>query len=209
MPAKTPRPFSHLLDDLDGIYDEIWSTLQRAVENATHGWHLPVVGTESAGRANMRIVVLRAADPLQGTLAFHTDRRSEKIAQIEANPHVSWNFYDQSMRVQVQIDTTAQVHSDDALADERWHASRLESRRCYLAPYPPGQAVVERTFNLPESLRDRPPTETEAVAGREHFVVVSAQVHAINWLYLNAAGNLGARFQIENAKRVESTWVTA
>ena len=180
-----------------------------AATSSRHGWHLPVIGTVDAkSRAAMRTGVLRAADQQRGQLTCHTDRRSLKVEHLLRNPALTWLFYDASIRVQLSIVIQATVHTEDELADHRWKLSRLESRRCYLAPLPPGLPSESLTVNLPENLQDRPPSEAEAAAGRENFAVIHAGVQTMNFLWLNHRGNVRSCFNLQEDGGGEASWLT-
>ena len=209
MADQQANPFSAVLNDLAGVYQTIWSELVRAAHEPAHGWYLPVLGSVFAGRCSLRTVVLRAVDAERRTLIVHTDRRSAKVEQIQASPHVAWLFYDTDTRTQLRVESMATLHFDDACADEQWRNSRLESRRTYLGPYQPGAIVAEPTINLPPELRNRPPTSEEVQPGRRNFAVISAQVLSIEWLLLQQTGNLAARFELNPQGGIDSTWLTA
>lgn len=195
-PQRTLLPFEQCLDRLETLHTCIWDHLEKAAQQPQHGWHLPIVG--SAGRGDeysLRTVVLRAADRYARTIVCHTDLRSPKIQQLRTNPRLNWLFYDRERRVQLRVLTTATIHTDDAIAHKNWENLRLESQRCYLAPLPPGTAITSPNVNLPEQLRDRPPTREEALAGRSNFAVVAGNVTSMDFLWLNQRGNLRAAFE--------------
>ena len=202
------RVFTDVLGDLEAIEHKIWQQLTAAVGDAQHGWHLPVLGTASNVGCHLRTVVLRDVLTELRHVICHTDRRSEKMAHITADPRVQWHFYDAVQRVQVVLTGTATVHTSNAFADQRWNASRLESRRCYLAPHAPGEVVSSGNVNLPAELRNTIPTEEQSAAGRENFAVVDATITEIDWLYLHQHGNVRAKFVYQDG-RVDRDWIAA
>lgn len=208
MVESEQRDFADVLDSLDGIHCKIWTNLQLAANTVRHGWYLPVLGTASNGLPELRTVVLRGVNYAQRQLLCHTDRRSPKVGSIGANPNVSWLFYDAESRVQLRVRSTATLHFDDHPAESCWQGSRLESRRCYLAPEAPGLTKAHQTVNLPDDLRERPPTEDEADRGRSNFAAIVATVRVIDWLCLRSTGNLAARFVFDADGLAESTWLT-
>lgn len=207
MPDLPPRRFSEKLDSLDGILAESWTQLAAATATASHGWHLPVVSTIENGHPRGRMVVLRGADAATRTIWFHTDARSSKIEEMQAERQTSWLFYDSENRVQLSLHALATVHTDDDVAQAAWDASRLESLRCYLAPERPGKLSEEPTVNLPLDLIKRPPTDLEAAEGRENFAVVRAEVTSLDFLYLKQSGNVRAQFTWADNEWT-SSWVT-
>lgn len=193
-------------DDLATIEDDIWNDLLLAVTDSRHEWHLPVLGTSGSTGPQLRTVVLRDVNRETRSLVCHTDRRAEKVIEIEKDPEVCWLFYSWEARVQLRMTGTAKLHTDDSIADARWTASRLESRRCYLAPLTPGEVVSPGFVNLPEELRERPPTFEEVESGRRHFAVISCEIHRIEWLFLHWTGNRRAEFNY-SGRRVVRNWL--
>jgi general stress protein 26 len=190
----TPEP------TLDSVLSALWSGLAAAVRDRDHSWHLPTLATIGLdGSPQARTVVLRDIDPVAATILCHTDARSPKVAEIAAQPEVAWHFYDPRSRVQLRVKAIAAVHravADDPLALERWSASTLSARRCYLAPRPPGEPCDGPSANLPEHLLDRSPVAGEDEPGRPHFAVVLTRAIEIDWLWLRAPGHRRARFAL-------------
>jgi general stress protein 26 len=193
-PEPTPEP------TLDSVLSALWSGLAAAVRDRDHSWHLPTLATIGLdGSPQARTVVLRDIDPVAATILCHTDARSPKVAEIAAQPEVAWHFYDPRSRVQLRVKAIAAVHravADDPLALERWSASTLSARRCYLAPRPPGETADGPSANLPEGLLDRSPVAGEDLPGRTNFAVVATRAVEIDWLWLRAGGHRRARFSV-------------
>ena len=70
-----------MYDDLDQVRADLESRLARAATDRKGAMHTPVVVT---GDVDARVMVLRAFDPSNRTLRFHTDVRAPKVAAIEA-----------------------------------------------------------------------------------------------------------------------------
>jgi pyridoxine/pyridoxamine 5'-phosphate oxidase len=132
---------------LDEIRDYVWNALERAAHNRHDAFHTAMTGTISEFGCQMRTVILRKVDRHSGTLFFHTDYRSVKIRELEKDHRLSWLFYDADRKVQIRAASTAAVHYQDAVARERWQASSLSSRRCYLAPSAPGQFTTQSHYS--------------------------------------------------------------
>jgi len=197
---------------LDRVLAGIWSSLARAAASAKSPWHAPGLATTSPdGHPSARTVILRACDAEARTLICHTDRRADKLGHVAAQPRVAWLFYDAPRKVQLRAEAIATVHTDDALADERWAASSLSSRRCYLAPHTPGEPVPAEHAgphpNLPDDLRDRVPSEDETTPGRAHFAVIRTRITAFDWLYLKHDGHRRARFAWDDGGRLTASWI--
>ena len=191
---------------VEAIWDDVRLTLTRGVADARHPWHHPVIGTMGPSGVELRTVILRRYIPDRRLLAFHTDRRSPKIAHITADPRVAWLFYDPVGKVQLRISAHAEIHVDTPLAEEQWERTQLYSRRCYMAPHAPSDPVPEWDPNLPEAIRDRRPETEESEAGRVNFAVVATRVESIDWLYLRGRGHQRARLTWP-AGRLKGQWL--
>ena len=179
----------------DAALETAWALLEDGAARADAEFHTPVLATTAAdGAANVRTVVLRAVDRAARELICHTDVRTAKAPEIGADGRVMWLFYDRAEKVQLRVHAVAELHRADSLARARWEASRLSSRRCYLAPEPPGTAADGPTSGLPAPFEARPPDEDESEAGWPHFAVVRSVATRIEWLYLAARGHRRAAF---------------
>jgi pyridoxamine 5'-phosphate oxidase len=202
MPSEPPT------DLADGAA-RCWAELQAGAADRRHPFHLGVLSTLGrGGTPQSRTVVLRDADGDRGLLFCHSDARSPKVAEIDANPAVAWVFYDPARRVQLRIAGTARVHraaAGDPLAIERWERSSRSSRRCYLAPRPPGAACDGPSPNLPPELLGRTPEGDEDAPGLVNFAVLATAAVEIDRLELHAHGHRRARFRLGAAGRAE--WI--
>lgn len=175
--------------DLEAVREEIFSRLGRAVKDRRSPLHTPVIATHGIdGHMKARIVVLRAFDPVAATLRFHTDRRGRKIAELNADPHISFAFYDPHARVQIRAEGRASIHIEDELADQAWASSQRMSRVCYgVQPGPGSHISGPDDFVLPDD-------DLSIAAGRAHFCVILSQMDALEYLFLRHAGHRRARF---------------
>ncbi|MEL7088010.1 MAG: pyridoxamine 5'-phosphate oxidase family protein [Planctomycetota bacterium] len=182
-------------EQLDDILDHLWVHLETATRSAKPPFHLPTLcNIDPAGRPDGRIVVLRRVERQTRRLMCHTDARSPKARAFRERPHACWVFYDAPAKVQLRVTGTVTLRTDDAVADAQWDASSPSSRRCYLAPSPPGELSETVSPNLPPGVRGRVPTAEESAAGRRNFAVVDCRVERFDWLYLHHAGHRRARF---------------
>lgn len=194
-------------DSFDEILQKCFGMLETGVSDRRDPLHTPVIGTIENNTPQLRTVIFRKFDPASRTLIFHTDLRSEKVSQIQKNPVVSWLFYHPERKVQLRIISDATIHSDDSIADERWTASQLMSRRCYCIPVAPGTISDTPESGLPEILQQRRPTESESdELGRANFAVISCQIREIDWLYLAAKGHRRAKFEWKN-EQLHASWL--
>lgn len=190
-------------DDLHETLAEAWRLLERGVADRRHGFHHPVLATVGLdGAPEARIVVLRSVMAETNGLTFHTDIRSTKIAEIQANPLVTMHFYDEKRKIQIRIRGHASLNTGDAVARARWDGSRALSRVCYSVEPGPGTAIPESGgFRLvqPPALGDQP--------GFDRFVVVSVAVERLEWLYLAFDGHRRARFTYDAHGASRGEWL--
>ncbi|TVQ56273.1 MAG: pyridoxamine 5'-phosphate oxidase [Rhodobacteraceae bacterium] len=178
-------------DDLDGTLAELWAQLARGAADRRSGFHTVQVATAARdGGARVRTVVLRGVDRAGGTIRFHTDARSEKCADIVAEPRIEVCAYDGRAKIQVRLRGRATVEAGDAAASA-WAATRPPSRVCYRTPFAPGSRLDSPGAADPgPGARD----PVDAEAGRANFRAVLVRVESIDWLYLAARGHRRARF---------------
>lgn len=190
MPGMDSREPADL--PLTAVLERCWSLLAEGQRLRHSPFHQGVLGTLGSRGPATRYVVLRQVDRERGVLGFHTDRRSEKWAEMERDPRVSLCFFGQGM--QVRAEGRASLHAEDAVAELAWKRSGLMSRRCYLASPGPGTALAGPGSGLPPGLSKQRPTEAESAAGRTNFAVVQVQLARLEWLNLAFEGHRRARF---------------
>lgn len=174
---------------LDDVRADIFARLGRAVKDRRSALHTPVIATRGLdGHIKARVVVLRAFEAEAATLRFHTDRRGNKIAELNADPHLSLAFYDPQARVQIRAECRAEIHTDDPLADQAWSTSQRMSRVCYGVMPAPGDIIADADeFALPDD-------DTAIAEGRANFCAILCRIEALEYLFLRHAGHRRARF---------------
>ena len=161
------------------IRQRIWVELQRATHDRHHEWRTPVVATVGAdGLPGARTVVLRHADVKSASLAFYTDSRSPKVAELIATPHASFVFWSKRLSWQLRVQAHITVQTSGLQVDEVWDRMRQSpAAGDYLAAAAPGAL-------LPDA------SEPQAPAGlQQHLAIVTAQVLAMDWLELARTGH--------------------
>ena len=126
--------FADAMDDPVRIESRIWNELQLAPQPG-HLWRLPVFGSSG----HLRTVVLREVDVASRTLEFYTDVRSPKIQQLTTDNQCCWLIYDHTHKVQIRLDGSASIHTQDEIADQAWISCPDASRAAWLTPLPPGK----------------------------------------------------------------------
>ncbi|TGD97936.1 pyridoxamine 5'-phosphate oxidase family protein [Methylobacterium nonmethylotrophicum] len=187
-------------DDLEGCLAEAWRRLE---EGAAHqsGFHAPALATIGRdGAPRLRTVVLRGVDRAARTLRVHCDARSDKAAEIAADPRVALHAYDAKAKLQVRIEGAARLHGQDAVARAAWTASRPMSRICYgTIPGPGTPLPAGGAYALPQD-------EAAAEAGFSEFRVVVLTAARLEFLYLARQGHRRASFTWDGAG-ASATWL--
>jgi pyridoxamine 5'-phosphate oxidase len=179
-------------DDLAAIAADLWARLGRGKADRKSPWHTPVVGTADS---DLRVMVLRHVDRSAGTLRFHTDVRSPKVAALETNDRLSVLFYDPAAKLQLRCAGHARIGTDDPATEAAWAASSPASRRCYLAPAAPSARADVPSSGLPDAFANQLPTLAESEAGRVNFAALTVTLDRIDWLYLAHDGHRRALFE--------------
>jgi hypothetical protein len=193
-------------DNLDNVLNEVWAMLKRGATRFNDPFHWPVLGTTIGNECRMRTVILRQFQLPDRILICHTDSRAKKGPEIERSPLVSWLFYHPKRKVQLRVSGHATLHTDDAVADEQWAATRATSRINYLATEPPGTPIDKPSAGLPDFLLNKAPSLLDSEKGREHFMVISCRIESLDWVVLRTVGNLRARFEW-NEGGLHATWL--
>ena len=197
-PARLPSFYN----DLDETLAESWRLIARGVADRRSPFHHPTLATLGAdGRPRLRTLILRGCDVQERSLRLHTDRRSEKVSEISNDPRVGLHFYDPTAKIQIRIDGSATLNTDNATADAAWAGSRLMSRQCYgIAPGPGATIETADAFALPET------SDAGTAPGRANFCSVTIRIESLEWLYLAVAGHRRALFRWPD-ERLQAGWL--
>ncbi|QYJ08262.1 pyridoxamine 5'-phosphate oxidase family protein [Qipengyuania flava] len=172
-------------ETFEAIRADALARLADAAGNRRSPMHTPVVATADA---DARVMVLRAFDPDDWTLRFHTDVRAPKVAVIEADPRVGVLAYDKEAKVQLRLRGQGRILREGSAVDEAWEASTRFARRCYLGDGP-GAVSQSPTSGLPEAFEGAEPDESDLVPARENFALLRVEVDEIDWFCLAHTGH--------------------
>jgi len=185
-------------NDLDASWQHAWEQLVCGVNDRHHGFHTIQTATvDRYGLPQVRTVILRAVEPSETTLRFHTDLRADKIRELQVQPTVAVHAYHARGKLQLRLRGRAQVHANDDVAAQAWAASRPMSRTCYRMNPGPGTPLTGPDAYQPGDAVDA--TGQDADIGYAHFCVVVLHIDTVEWLYLAAAGHRRARWTRHNA----------
>lgn len=118
-----------------------WRSLVEATTQRTPNTLAAVATVTPSGAPRLRSVILRACDPEAGTVAFATDSRSAKVAEITAEPRVAMTFWDDGTGVQIRLEGRA-TPADTGERRRRWAALGAHTRRGFGSPSDPGQPLA-------------------------------------------------------------------
>ena len=118
-----------------------WRALAEATTRRTPYTLAALATVDATGAPRVRSVILRGCDPDAGTLAFATDARSAKVAELRAEPRVALTFWDDGTGVQVRV-TGRAVPADDDERRRRRAALGPHSRLGYGSPSVPGTPLA-------------------------------------------------------------------
>jgi len=193
-PASPPGPGA----TLPAILSAAWQGLEEAVKDRHAEWRWPVLANldphdPAHALPDARVVVLRRADPARRTLEVHSDARAAKVAQLRTAPQACLVFLDRRRELQLRVHGAIRVLTGCADARRAWSALSASSRRAYLAPRRPGDALDAPDPNLPDAFRDRLPDAPAAEPGFANFAVLVLRARRLEWLRLDRHGHERAR----------------
>ena len=140
--------------------------------------------TAQDGLPDARTVVLREADANAAHLRCYTDGRSANVSQLSYRPDALLVFWSKRLNWQLRVRVSVTAHAEGPLVESVWaRVSKSVAAGDYLSPSAPGTALSAAI-----------PTTT---AHKHHLVVLSAQVHEIDWLELARGGHRRARLRAD------------
>jgi pyridoxamine 5'-phosphate oxidase len=185
------------------LYDAAWAMLKEATINRRKPCHLANIATIGLnGSPKVRTVVLRDADVVNRTIRFHTDARSQKVAELAANPNLEAHFYDQPANIQLRLSGVAIVEAtDQPTARQAWGNARDMSKVCYRLDAGPGS-----TLDTGDGYGYLPYENDESDPGEAQFRTVTVRVERMDVVVLKFGANRRAVFEIVDGA-VEGRWV--
>jgi len=192
-------------ENLDEIKKKIWMMLDDAVTNRSSPFRIPVFICGNQSDFDGRIVVLRKSDKKNNLLQYHTDIRSDKIAQLKLNKNAVMIFYDKEEKIQVRLKVECVINHNNKIAKESWSKTQHISRKCYLVDQGPGTKSDVPTSGLKPELDNFEFTMEQSEEGYKNFTVIQCNIKSMEWLYLAAKGHRRARFDLVLN---QETWLT-
>lgn len=183
------------MKSLDDIHAAIWNALatgagqQRSPltmwQAATNGLGLGIGA--AAGMPQVRTVVLRDADRQGGSISFHTDARSAKVAELRADPRIALIGLDLDNLLQIRLEGRAQICADEAERRTIWNAARPHTLILYRTPFAPGTPL-----DTPEAGHVQ---EQGGDDGYANFCVIRVLLDKLEYLDISPGGHQRAVFR--------------
>lgn len=192
---------------LEEVKEFLWQHLGDGLARASHAWHTGVLATATPGGPSARVVVLRGVDASAGTVNFHTDCRSPKWHEIQADPRVSWVFYDAAASVQLRLAGTAEVISA-AKSASIWQALPDRSLRSYATLAAPGMERPDGGSALGPEWDGNVPPRVASEWAAANFSAIRVHISTIDFLSLRAAGHQRAAFKRDADGCWGASWLT-
>ncbi len=185
------------------LYETAWAMLKEATVNrrlACHLANIATIGLDS--RPKVRTVVLRDADMAAGTIRFHTDARSQKVAELSANPFIEAHFYDQPANIQIRLAGTAHIEDTSGpVARQAWADARSMSKVCYRLESGPGTPL-----EAGDGYGYLPYEKGEADPAEVNFRTVTIKVERVDVVVLKLDANRRAVFEVVGGE-ASGRWV--
>lgn len=165
--------------------EQVWQLLRRAVADRRHPLRTPVMATVSAdGTPEARIVVLRDYLNSARILTVHTDKRTNKVRDLEANSSAVFCAWMPKGDLQIRIRTIVNIVSGPDVIP-LWETLPEPARRVYGGSPAPGVLLAHPSEHV---LRPDPAA----------FTVLSCQIQEIETLHLGRDMHRRARFRRED-----------
>jgi len=195
-------------NDFTDIYRLSVQAIDVGIHSRNHPYHLvSVANVGASGFPEMRTVVLRYHDSEAREVAFHADRRSPKINDLNINNKISFLMYDPEAKVQLRLKGHATIHHKDQFADKQWENTRQSSKYSYLNAAGSGVAVADRrSCDVDMQAMSMQADALDSVA-YEQFAVVKCVYFIMDYTRLSPLGNERAILQWDEKGRMEGTWV--
>ncbi|CAB3753540.1 pyridoxamine 5'-phosphate oxidase [Burkholderia puraquae] len=180
-------------ESLAETYERLWSCLESGVSAQRSPFTMLQAATLGVdGAPKVRTIVLRHVNRAGRALSFHTDARSEKVAELRRDPRIALVANDLDALVQIRVEGVASICDDEAQRRVVWQSSRPHTLLLYRAPLPPGTPVESpEAAHVSASQRARLVDD-----GYQNFCLLHVTVTRIDWLELARTGHRRAVFDL-------------
>ena len=186
------------MDEAKSIFNREVKFLKDGVKNSKNPYHTFSFSSFSPSFPELRTIVLRMVtlDPL--CIYFNTDYRSPKINQLRKNKYCSALFYNQERGVQFRLKCKSILNYNNDFSRKVWNKTPLQSRKCYMGPFPPSKKIDEWHPNFPVEYSKKDPDLLRSEDGYINFVNIKLEVMESEILELHHNGHVRILFKGSN-----------
>lgn len=184
---------------LAAVLEETLGLLAQGASDAQSPFHTLTLGTVGPQGPRLRSVILRGFDRAEWRLEIHTDARSPKVAELEAEPAVELLVWEPESRRQLRLSGLARLHHDDERSAAAWAGLGEHTRATYRVGAAPSSRLEDG-----EALQD-----VDEAAAEAAFLVIEVALSGIEYLRLAREGNRRALFERDEDEAVAGCWLVA
>jgi pyridoxine/pyridoxamine 5'-phosphate oxidase len=152
-----------------------------------HPFRNLVLATNENGKPRQRTVVLRKT-LIDLSLVIYTDKRTQKITDIENNSEFSALFYHPKKLLQIRVEGKAELITDKEQIATYWHTVQESSRKDYTTSTAPGTPIQN-------------PDDVAYQSEENYFCPVRLLPNSIEYLRLKRPNHLRIMFS-----RTDTDW---
>tara|TARA_B100000795_G_C22768920_1_gene426983 strand:- start:165 stop:707 length:543 start_codon:yes stop_codon:yes gene_type:complete len=152
-----------------------------------HPFRYFVLATNENGKPRQRTVVLRKT-LLDSSLVIYTDKRTQKIIDIQNNAEFSALFYDAKKLLQLRVEGKAELITDKEQIATYWHTIQASSKKDYTTNIAPGTPIKN-------------PDDVGYKSKENYFCPVKLVPSRIEYLRLKRPNHLRVLFS-----RIDNNW---
>jgi pyridoxine/pyridoxamine 5'-phosphate oxidase len=167
--------------------EEVIRELINGHSKKRHPFRYFVLATNENGKPRQRTVVLRKT-LLDSSLVIFTDKRTQKVKDIQNNFEFSALFYDSKKLLQLRIEGNAELITDKEQIATYWHTVQASSRKDYTTNLAPGTPIIN-------------PDDIDYKPEENYFCPVKLIPNTIEYLRLQRPNHLRILFS-----RIDTDW---
>ena len=171
------------------ILEEVKRELINGHVKKRHPFRYFTLATIKNGEPQQRTVVLRKT-LIDLSLVFFTDKRTQKIEDLQDNQACSALFYHPKKLLQIRVRGTAELITDQEQIATYWHTVQEASKKDYTTHVAPGTPIKN-------------PDAVTYTNEDHHFCTVKIIPHSIEYLQLKRPNHLRVLFS-----RDDTDWMS-
>jgi len=170
------------------IFEQLKNELVSGIKKRGHPFRYFTLATvDVLNQPQSRTVVLREVNK-DLELFFFTDKRSQKIIQLQTNAKVSALFYHPRKLVQVQLTGSAALVQEEDYINSFWSTVTEASKKDYTTSKAPGSTIQR-------------PEEVTYLEENHHFSVIKIVPESIAYLRLKKPNHIRVKYT-----KVDAQW---